>query len=498
MSAVNYILAVTIKEMRELLHRPALVLTLILGPLLILIVFGIGSDANPKPPRAIVVMPEGQGQPRLLQNYQRQFEESLTITEYTDNEAYARAQLRSNSVDAVVILPLSPFETIAGGERATIRVLYNEIDPLWRGLVPRFVQALAGEINRELFLQNAGEQQGALTSAADDLGAVVAVVDQAVEAVEREDWRAAQREVQAALVLVNRSAELIAVLGPQAEPLGAQVERARSRLLQAQAALEVVEQAVATPTSESVESQLGLMQTRRNLEGLRNAIITYTAVPPEVVIAPLAVETQLVARFEPDFITFFAPAIVALLLQHVAVSLGALALVRERLAGTFDLYVVAPISNVYLLLGKYLAYVGFTIMIAFILLAVLLAGLGVPLFGSPWRLVLTLVLLALASVGLGFTLSLLATSERQAVQFSMLSLLGIVFFSGFALPLDALRQPALSISYMMPATYGVVLLQDVMLRGLPGSNRFLLILTLIGTGLFLLSLSLLSWRTRSR
>ena len=83
---------------------------------------------------------------------------------------------------------------------------------------------------------------------------------------------------------------------------------------------------------------------------------------------------------------------------------------------------------------------------------------------------MTLLLLALAAVGLGFVLSLLASSERQAVQLSMLALLGVVFFSGFALPLHALEQPALSVSYALPATYGVVLLQDVMLRGYPAAT----------------------------
>ena len=188
-----------------------------------------------------------------------------------------------------------------------------------------------------------------------------------------------------------------------------------------------VERAVATPAEGTPSEQLGLAQTRHSLQALRDAIGSFTRVPPEVVIAPLAVDTRFVARVKPDFITFFAPAILALLLQHVAVSLGALALVRERLAGTFDLYMVAPISNLRLVLGKYVAYVLFTLAIAGTLLAVLLAGLDVPLFGSPWRLALTLLLLALAAVGLGFVLSLLASSERQAVQLSMLALLGVVF-----------------------------------------------------------------------
>ncbi len=133
-----------------------------------------------------------------------------------------------------------------------------------------------------------------------------------------------------------------------------------------------------------------------------------------------------------------------------------------------------------------------------VLLAALLAGLDVPLFGNPWRLLLALHLLALASIGLGFLLSLVATSDRQAVQFSMLALLASFFFSGFALPLDALRQPALAMSHILPVTHGVVLFQDIMLRGIPGSDRALLVLAAMAAMLFAACLGLLRWRTQAR
>lgn len=493
---VTPILTVTIKELRELLHRPVLLLTLILGPLAVLIIFGIGSDALPRPPRAIIVVPEGQEQPRLVQEFQRQFNQMLDIAAYTDDEAYARAQLRRNVVDAVVILPPSPFETIAEGQPATIHVLYNEIDPLWGGLVPRFVSALAGEINREMFLQNAGEQRVVLTSAVADIDTVLRGLEQAIAATGEEDWQEAHDQVQEALVVSDRIVELLAVLGPQADPIRAQVERTRSRLQNVARLLDRLDRDEATPTADGGDEQIDLVQAQQSLQRLRDALTAYTTLPPEVVIAPVTVQTELVARFQPDFITFFAPTIVALLLQHVAVSLSALALVRERLAGTFDLFTIAPIAPVAILIGKYLAYLMFTMVIGMVLLLVLLFGLDVPLFGSPWRVLATVILVTLASVGVGLVFSLLATSERQAVQFSMLALLAVMFFSGFVLPLDNLRQPALSISYLMPATYGVVLLQDVMLRGLPGDRWFFGILSIMATVLFLICLALLHWRTR--
>jgi ABC-2 type transport system permease protein len=78
---------------------------------------------------------------------------------------------------------------------------------------------------------------------------------------------------------------------------------------------------------------------------------------------------------------------------------------------------------------------------------------------------LAIVALLFAALGLGFVLSLLAQTRSQAVQYSMLALLVSVFFSGFFLNLDLLRPAVRAISWTIPGTYAIRLLQDIMLRG---------------------------------
>ncbi len=494
MGALTKVLSVTIKELRELVRRPLLILTMILGPLAIMVAFGIGSDATFPPPRVIIVVPPGQERPRLLRDYEREFQQSLAIADYTTDFEHAREELRRNRVDAVLILPPAPFETVASGEQAEIEVLYNEIDPARRWLIPDFVRSMASVFNREIFLHGAREQQGALDDSSRELDLALQVLDRAIPAVERGDRDEARRLLAETGATLDRLDEGLALLGAEAEVVRAPVERAQPRLDRAGERLARAEDVLATPDPRPPSEQLGLAQTKRDLERLQEALQRFSDVPPEVAISPLGVKPQYTGRLRPDLITFFAPVMLALLVQHTAVSLGALSLVRERLADTFEMYSIAPISALQLLLGKYHAYGFFSLVIAAAMLGVLLAGLGVPVFGDAWRVALVL---ALTSVGLGFALSLLAGSEQQAVQFAMLSLLAIVFFSGIALPLDALRLPALVFSYALPATYGGNLLQDVMLRCPPGNSLFLLILATLAAGLFGLCLTLLRWRMRA-
>lgn len=122
--------------------------------------------------------------------------------------------------------------------------------------------------------------------------------------------------------------------------------------------------------------------------------------------------------------------------------------------------------------------------------------IGVPVLGPTAYLVAAAAALILASLGVGFVISLLASNEQQAAQLAMLVLLGSVFLGGFVRPLEAIDFPVRLASYMLPATFGIQLFQDIMLRGLRGEAWHYLALGLLGiVGLYL---SLLLFRRELR
>ena len=98
-------------------------------------------------------------------------------------------------------------------------------------------------------------------------------------------------------------------------------------------------------------------------------------------------------------------------------------------------------------------------------IAAMTSFLEVPFNGGFASLAAAMILLTVAALSIGFAISALARSRLQAIQVAMLLLIASGFFAGFLFPLSQLGQPARGISYLLPATYGISALQDVMIRG---------------------------------
>jgi ABC-2 type transport system permease protein len=91
-------------------------------------------------------------------------------------------------------------------------------------------------------------------------------------------------------------------------------------------------------------------------------------------------------------------------------------------------------------------------------------------------------------------ISLASASDAQAVQYTLIVLLASLFFSGFFLSLGQLEGVAQWASYLLPVTYGMQMLRDVMLRGVAPDPAVAVALALYGVVAF--SLALVAARKR--
>jgi ABC-2 type transport system permease protein len=205
-----------------------------------------------------------------------------------------------------------------------------------------------------------------------------------------------------------------------------------------------------------------------------------------------------IAPFVPSYIGFYAPAVLVLLLQHLAVTLGALSMTRIRLLGLMELLQTSPVRPSEVVTGNYLSYGLLCAIAGGMLLALLVLALGVPMYGPLLYVAATLTLLVGASLGVGFVVSMLSSSEQQAAQVAMLVLIGSVFFSGFVVATSTIVWPVRAIAYLLPATYAIRTLQDVMLRGVLRAPQDLGVLAAGAAAFFLMTIALFRREYRPR
>src|SRR5512140_2606791 len=97
------------KEIFEILRQPRLVATLVLGPFLILFIFGIGYRSQPRNLRTLfVAQPNSAIAAQDIQQYEKSIGSVLIYAGVTGNLNGAIDQLKQGKVDLVIVEPGDP------------------------------------------------------------------------------------------------------------------------------------------------------------------------------------------------------------------------------------------------------------------------------------------------------------------------------------------------------------------------------------------------------
>src|SRR6476620_7058647 len=105
LKTLTRILAIVGKELVSVVRRPGALISLVLGPFLIMALFGLGYSGYRRPLDTIVVIPASTGLSTDPQTYQEVAGEALRIVSVTEDENAAMAQLTSQQADVVVVAP---------------------------------------------------------------------------------------------------------------------------------------------------------------------------------------------------------------------------------------------------------------------------------------------------------------------------------------------------------------------------------------------------------
>ncbi|MBP1692951.1 MAG: putative type transporter [Chloroflexi bacterium] len=493
------------KEIMEVFRQTPLILTLVLGPFLIMLLFGVGYQGESRPMRTLLVMQKGDPLQQSVENQLTSLGDSLIYKGTISDQKTALQELQQGKVDMVVVFPPGALDMVRSNQQVVVQFYHNEIDPFQVNYMEYISNAYIGEVNRRIVFTYAEQGQESASTLEQKLTNAHQQVEAMREALKAGSATPAQDtqqllngEIDAISFLIGGSMYLTNGLSGQVMDGNAThvtadnqaIEESLSQLQMDNQQLGAIQAGQSSYQSELLK----LDQLDSDIANLEAQLKNFQSVDPGVLVAPFKGQAVGLQGASLKPVDFFAPAVLILLLQHMAVTLSALAIVREQRSGSMELFHISPLSSLEMLLGKYLSYLIFGAMLAVVITVTMVLALKVPMHGTWLNYGIVVLTLLFTSLGIGFLLSLIAKSEMQAVQYAMFILLGSVFFSGFFLDLRYLWAPVRAFSWMLPATYAIDLMQSLMLRGGLVDIRLYSALLGIGVGLFVLAWFLLRRR----
>ncbi len=417
-------------------------------------------------PRAVVVVEPGSGGAEIFERFKERFTVRTRFQGTMESVEKADRMLEDGETDAVIVIPPDPSQSVLQGEQAVLEIHYDNINPVFGTTVPNRANGLILDLNESIVREGVARQlqdAGTARQAISELNRQLERVNQAAEDLASPEAQAATGKLDSTLKDLEDSLELLK-LADSGEG-GEDVSRALEQTRQTRQTLDEFRKAQ-KEGGGAIKDQTGVSELEKQLSLLEQTVSGVpSGVPARVLVNPFRLQLENLAPFAPEAVGFYAPATLALLIQHIAFSLASLAIVRERLSGAYEFFEVSPLGPGELLAGKFLTYTALVFGVNLAVAGVLAGALQIPIRGGLVKLGVAMMLLTLASLAAGFLVSTLSRSRLQAIQISMLAFIASGFFAGFLFPLEELRQPAQSISYFLPATYGIRALQDVMIRG---------------------------------
>lgn len=178
---------------------------------------------------------------------------------------------------------------------------------------------------------------------------------------------------------------------------------------------------------------------------------------------------------------FIVPGIIAIIIMIVGAMLTSLVIAREYENGTMETIRSLPIRGGEFLIGKAIPY--FLIALTDVLVAVFMGQVlfGVVLKSSFWLMVLASTLYISVALSLGLLISIVTKSQLVANQMAILiTFLPSLLLSNFVFPVENMPKIFQMLTYIVPATYFIDMLNGLYLRSLGLDHLWPSYLVLVG------------------
>jgi ABC-2 type transport system permease protein len=201
------------------------------------------------------------------------------------------------------------------------------------------------------------------------------------------------------------------------------------------------------------------------LQALQQALISVASSAPGQGLHVQPHVTYLYGGPGFDTLDYFGAAFIGLVVFFLVFVVTIVSFLNERSQGTLERLMASPLRRGEIVVGYML---GFTVLALIQSVEVLVFSLAVLKVHNSGNVMLIFgieALMAIAAVNLGIFLSMFARTEFQAVQFIPLVIVPQFLLSGILFSVNSEPKPLQVLSDVLPLTYAVNGLRDVMIKG---------------------------------
>jgi ABC-2 type transport system permease protein len=241
--------------------------------------------------------------------------------------------------------------------------------------------------------------------------------------------------------------------------------------------------------------------TATTLINYANAIIKSYQVEQAGTMAqiPLAIKTDVKMLYNPRMksVYMFVPGVMTIILMLISAMMTSIAITREKELGTMEILMVSPLKPPMIIIGKVVPYLLLGFINALVILGLGKFVFGMPIEGNLGLLISVCILFVITSLALGILISTRTATQQVALMISLMALmLPTIILSGFIFPIENMPYPLQVISNAIPAKWFIIILKNVMLKGVGWAYIWQEVLILTGMTLFFIGVSVRSFKIR--
>jgi ABC-2 type transport system permease protein len=186
-----------------------------------------------------------------------------------------------------------------------------------------------------------------------------------------------------------------------------------------------------------------------------------------------------------------------IILMLVSAMMTSISITKEKELGTMEILLVSPLKPFQVIIGKVFPYIFLSIINAVVIIALSIFIFKMPVQGNLFLLGAESILFIINALSLGILISTISETQQAAMMISLMGLLlPVMLLSGFIFPISSMPNILQIISNIIPATWYIIILKGIMLKGVGITLVWKETLILLGMTVFFIVLSIKKYKIR--